>query len=245
VHYNSDKPAQLQAHAYAQGTDIHLASGQEKHLPHEAWHVVQQKQGRVKPTTVQRVKIQDTTAWKNYLDNQVINWDKRLKKGTGLGTTERAKNEHILWTALNVNGRTTTRDDVIDFAITCSVEIPTATITNSSRPKGYVYSNDFNNLIATQDIERVIRGAGDDRTAPNQQGIFHHHCGNVNRNLIYKYVNNVVYVLGYFGHHMTTNNMNVNSGWQTIVDNIASRSGFTKVVRYGNSNNDTVVKMDW
>ena len=50
VHRNSDKPAQFQAHAYAQGTDIHLASGQEKHLPHEAWHVVQQKQGRVKPT---------------------------------------------------------------------------------------------------------------------------------------------------------------------------------------------------
>lgn len=50
VHYNSPKPAQLQAHAYAQGTDIHIASGQEKHLPHEAWHVVQQKQGRVKAT---------------------------------------------------------------------------------------------------------------------------------------------------------------------------------------------------
>ena len=50
VHYNSNKPTQLNAHAYAQGTDIHLASGQEKHLPHEAWHVVQQKQGRVKPT---------------------------------------------------------------------------------------------------------------------------------------------------------------------------------------------------
>ena len=51
VHYHSPKPVQLQAHAYAQGTDIHIASGQEKHLPHEAWHVVQQKQGRVKPTT--------------------------------------------------------------------------------------------------------------------------------------------------------------------------------------------------
>lgn len=50
VHYNSDKPAQLQAHAYAQGTDIHIASGQEKHLAHEAWHVVQQKQGRVQAT---------------------------------------------------------------------------------------------------------------------------------------------------------------------------------------------------
>ncbi len=50
VHYNSDKPAQLQAHAYAQGTEIHLGAGQERHLPHEAWHVVQQAQGRVKPT---------------------------------------------------------------------------------------------------------------------------------------------------------------------------------------------------
>lgn len=50
VHYNSNKPKQIQAHAYAQGTDIHLATGQEKHLPHEAWHVIQQKQGRVKST---------------------------------------------------------------------------------------------------------------------------------------------------------------------------------------------------
>lgn len=50
VHRNSNKPAALQAHAYAQGSDIHLASGQEKHLPHEAWHVVQQAQGRVRPT---------------------------------------------------------------------------------------------------------------------------------------------------------------------------------------------------
>lgn len=50
VHYNSSEPAQLQALAYAQGTAIHLGPGQEQHLPHEAWHVVQQKQGRVKPT---------------------------------------------------------------------------------------------------------------------------------------------------------------------------------------------------
>lgn len=50
VHYNSSKPAQLQALAYAQGTQIHLAPGQEKHLGHEAWHVVQQKQGRVQAT---------------------------------------------------------------------------------------------------------------------------------------------------------------------------------------------------
>jgi hypothetical protein len=45
VHYNSSKPAQVQALAYAQGTTIHAAPGREKHLAHEAWHVVQQKQG--------------------------------------------------------------------------------------------------------------------------------------------------------------------------------------------------------
>lgn len=56
VHYNSSKPAQVQAHAYTQGTDIHLApsvsnpydQSSAKVLCHELWHVVQQKQGRVK-----------------------------------------------------------------------------------------------------------------------------------------------------------------------------------------------------
>lgn len=50
VHFNSKLPAQLDAHGYAQGSAIHLAPGQEQHLPHEAWHVVQQAQGRVRPT---------------------------------------------------------------------------------------------------------------------------------------------------------------------------------------------------
>ena len=57
VHYNSSKPAQLSAHAYAQGTDIHVTAGQEKHLAHEAWHVVQQKQGRVKPIKQLKSKV--------------------------------------------------------------------------------------------------------------------------------------------------------------------------------------------
>jgi hypothetical protein len=50
VHYDSPQPAQLNALAYAQGSDIHVGPGQEKHLAHEAWHVVQQAQGRVQPT---------------------------------------------------------------------------------------------------------------------------------------------------------------------------------------------------
>lgn len=50
VHYNSSDPAQLGSLAYARGNDIYVAPGQERHLGHEAWHIVQQKQGRVAPT---------------------------------------------------------------------------------------------------------------------------------------------------------------------------------------------------
>jgi len=70
VHYNSPQPAQLNALAYAQGTDIHIGPGQEKHLPHEAWHVVQQAQGRVKPTRQMKagVPINDESALEREAD---------------------------------------------------------------------------------------------------------------------------------------------------------------------------------
>ena len=45
VHYHSDKPARLGAAAYAQGSDIFIGPNQQVHLPHELWHVVQQKSG--------------------------------------------------------------------------------------------------------------------------------------------------------------------------------------------------------
>ena len=67
VHYNSSKPAQLNALAYAQGADIHIGQGQERHLPHEAWHVVQQKQGRVQPTLQMKGSV-------------VVNDDKELER---------------------------------------------------------------------------------------------------------------------------------------------------------------------
>lgn len=57
VHYNSSQPAQLNAHAYAQGSEIHVAPGQEQHVPHEAWHVVQQAQGRVRPTMQMKMGV--------------------------------------------------------------------------------------------------------------------------------------------------------------------------------------------
>lgn len=70
VHQNSDKPQQVGALAYTQGNDIHIAPGQEKHLPHEGWHVVQQKQGRVKPTLQMKSgeKINDDEALEKEAD---------------------------------------------------------------------------------------------------------------------------------------------------------------------------------
>ncbi len=50
VHYNSPEPKKLNARAYTRGTDIYVGAGQERSLPHEAWHVVQQLQDRVRPT---------------------------------------------------------------------------------------------------------------------------------------------------------------------------------------------------
>lgn len=82
VHYNSSQPATLQAHAYAQGTDIHVAPGQEKHLPHEAWHVVQQKQGRVQPTK----QLKGTT---NINDDAGLEKEADVMGAKSLNTTKR------------------------------------------------------------------------------------------------------------------------------------------------------------
>lgn len=51
VNYNSSKPAQLKAEAYAQGNTVEIAPGKEQHLGHELAHIGQQAQGRVQATT--------------------------------------------------------------------------------------------------------------------------------------------------------------------------------------------------
>lgn len=51
VHRNSSEPAKIHAEAYAEGDDIYLGPGKEAHLPHEAWHVAQQRLGKVSATT--------------------------------------------------------------------------------------------------------------------------------------------------------------------------------------------------
>jgi hypothetical protein len=62
IHANSTKASALGANAYAQGTDLHFASGKynpqssagQKLIGHELTHVVQQRQGKVSPTETRK-----------------------------------------------------------------------------------------------------------------------------------------------------------------------------------------------
>ncbi|WP_394984098.1 DUF4157 domain-containing protein [Cellvibrio sp.] len=115
VHYNSDKPAQLQAHAYAQGSDIHVAPGQEKHLPHEAWHVVQQAQGRVKPTVQLKddVPVNDDEGLEAEADLMGVT---AVLQGTGAGLGKRqdlTPNASLQLRSRGVSTTTTNSNDVV------------------------------------------------------------------------------------------------------------------------------------
>ena len=69
VHRDSPKPAEINAWAYTQGQDIYVGPGQERHLPHEGWHAVQQAQGRVRPTIQAKgVSINDDAALEQEAD---------------------------------------------------------------------------------------------------------------------------------------------------------------------------------
>lgn len=50
VHYNSDKPRQIQALAYTQADHVYVSPGQERYLGHELGHIVQQRRGLVRAT---------------------------------------------------------------------------------------------------------------------------------------------------------------------------------------------------
>ena len=69
VQYNSNEPGQLKAEAFAQNNNIHVAPGKEHHLAHEAWHIVQQKQGRVKSTgKMLGIQVNDENSLENEAD---------------------------------------------------------------------------------------------------------------------------------------------------------------------------------
>ena len=89
VHRDSSEPAQLNALAYARGSEIHMGPGQEQHLAHEAWHVVQQAQGRVQPTKQLKtgVSINDDSA----LEREADTMGRKAMMSTGQMGEEQVK----------------------------------------------------------------------------------------------------------------------------------------------------------
>lgn len=76
VHYRSPEPHRMQAFASTRGNHIHLAPGQEHQLAHEGWHVVQQRQGRVRATA--------------QLQGQALNEDSSLEREADVMGTQAA-----------------------------------------------------------------------------------------------------------------------------------------------------------
>lgn len=114
VHYNSEKSAEVGASAYTQGTDIHVAPGQERHLSHDAWHVVQQAQSRVKQVIqmkkeseietelergsqeMSKKKISDLVQKKTDGEDLTVKYDDSSILEDWEGTTQRGNEIHFL-----------------------------------------------------------------------------------------------------------------------------------------------------
>ena len=119
VHYNSSRPAGLMAHAYTHGNDIYVAPGQERHLPHEAWHVVQQAQGRVKPTRQLRsqVPVNDDPALESEADvmgSKALSVAVRPPPGadTPLSSGEPVAHRTLAWTGSVAQRMPVAQDDL-------------------------------------------------------------------------------------------------------------------------------------
>ncbi len=90
VYYASNVPAQVGARAITRGTDIHVQAGAEETLPHEAWHVVQQMQGRVESTVdVNGMAVNDDPALEKEADAMgamaaALSWSGMWHKAQGI-----------------------------------------------------------------------------------------------------------------------------------------------------------------
>ena len=134
VHYNSSKPATVQALAYTQGTDIHVAPGQEKHLPHEAWHVAQQMAGRVSPTTnINGMPVNDNAGLEHEADVM------------GEKAIQRKRTNHPIITGTQLNHSIIQKEDRLTRSYTKTagrsgpIYIPDMLIIDSTSPSTYVH----------------------------------------------------------------------------------------------------------
>lgn len=90
VHYNSALPARLDALAYTQGNQVEIGPGQERHLPHELGHVVQQKLGAVRANATHSSGVALNT------DPALEHQADELGAGKKLAIVQRMRNNNII-----------------------------------------------------------------------------------------------------------------------------------------------------
>lgn len=106
VHHGSALPARFGAHAFARAPEIHVAPGQDHQLPHEAWHVVQQLQGRV-PTTSSIAGARANLDAKlereaDVMGQRALSPATRMHSGAGAGAERSASSSPTMQLARNV-----------------------------------------------------------------------------------------------------------------------------------------------
>lgn len=90
VHYNSALPARLDALAYTQRNQVEIGPGQERHLPHELGHVVQQKLGAVRANATHSSGVALNT------DPALEHQADELGAGKKLAIVQRMRNNNII-----------------------------------------------------------------------------------------------------------------------------------------------------
>ncbi len=162
VHYNSPEPAQLNAHAFTQGSDIHVASGQEKHLAHEGWHVAQQAQGRVQPTMqMAGTQINDDAGLEKEAD---------VMGGKALNTRQKKS-----ISPYDSKSRFTTSDSLLQLKPDVPIEVTGITHLIEVAGKSKSIFKGSNYLEVSKSKTGIIIDAGDklrSRRGPNQE--LHH-----------------------------------------------------------------------
>jgi hypothetical protein len=127
VHADDPAPGRVNALAYAEGENIRLAPGQEQHLAHEGWHVVQQMQGRVRATASEGgAAINDDAS----LEREADEMGEEARRWSGAGSLQRK-------TFSGISPHQTTLSPIQRVDQHAGAVIPTAT--TQSRIHGELY----------------------------------------------------------------------------------------------------------
>lgn len=146
VHYNSPEPSRLNALAYTWGTQVYIAPGQAKHLPHELGHVVQQKKGIVPATTkINNIPINDNT----YLEKEA---DDIGNNALGANLSNTMEKAYVSVKAPTIQRYTTFNQDGKVYNMSSTGKA----ICGLEYPNHELYVRDINDVVRTSDSALII-----------------------------------------------------------------------------------------